>query len=307
MGRGRAIDLSWEVMDMDGFAAAAALLPAELREALMALPSGTRRRCEELRLRRGRPGTVLAAGVERPFSARPVTEDTLRAVLEAATRSSFHAAAEQLRQGYLTAAGGVRVGVCGTAVPGPDGLEGLRAFSSLAVRVPREVRGCADGIWDRLTAGGFSSALILSPPGAGKTTLLRELIRRLSECGLRVGVADERGEIAGCADGEPGFDVGPCADVITGAPKAAAAGMLLRAMNPQILAMDEITDPADGRALLRAVGCGVELLATIHGESLETVRRRPVGRVLLDAGAFRRYVLVENDGGVRRYAVGELP
>lgn len=289
---------------MDGFLAASALLPGPIRRAALALDGDSRRACEQLRLRRGRAPTALLEGGEYVLRATPVTEDDLRAVLEAATGSSLHAAAQQLRCGFVSAPGGVRVGVCGTAVPGPDGIEGVRQVSSLALRVPRAVTGCADGIWDRLNEGGFASTLIVSPPGGGKTTLLRELIRRLSLSGYRVAAADERGEIADAWEGEPAFDVGPHTDVFTGAPKAQSVCLLVRAMDPQIVAVDEISGEPDVAALLAAAGSGVKLLATAHGD-----RRAPVSgpcRTLISAGAFRRRVWVERSGGRRRYTVEEL-
>lgn len=289
---------------MDGFMAAAALLPPGLRRAALGMGPEERAVCEELRLRRGRALTALLAGREYGLGLAPVTEGEILAVLEMATRASMHAAAHELCRGYLSAAGGVRVGLCGTAVMGPRGMEGVRDVSGLAIRVPREVRGCADGIWAGLTAGGFRSAVIVSPPGAGKTTLLRELIRRLSGAGYRVAVADERGEIAAVSAGEPGFDLGPCTDVMTGAAKAQSAAMLLRAMNPQIIAMDEVTEEADGAALLRAASCGVKLLATVHGE-----RDAGAGLVLarlLDAGVFRRRIWVECREGARRYILEDI-
>ena len=292
---------------MDGFSMAAALLPNDLRRAAERLDPADRRRCEELRLRRGQRPTALLGGRERPFSPEPVTEPDLRRVLELAARASLHAAVEEVRRGYLSAPGGVRVGVCGTAVPERGGLGGLRAFTSLAIRIPRAVPGCADGVWEAVTAGGFRSLLAVSPPGAGKTTLLRELIRRLSESGLRVCVADERGELAGYDTEGAGFDLGAHTDVMTGVSKAEAAGMLLRSMNPQVLAMDEIADAAEAEALLAAVGCGVELLASVHGADLADARRRPACRMLLDAGAFRRCVTVACRGGARRCRAEELP
>jgi len=288
---------------VEGFHAAARLLPPALREAAERLPDADRRACEEFRLRRGRSASVLIGGTERPFGAAAVSGEDIRYAAEAATRSSLHAAVGELSQGFLSADGGVRVGVCGTAA----GDGGLRSFSSLAIRVPRAVRGCADGIWARLTEGGFSSLLILSPPGAGKTTLLRELVRRLSNDGLRVAVADERGELAASRDGVPGFDLGPRTDVMTGVPKARAAAMLVRSMNPQALAMDEVTDEADAAALLRAAGCGVALLASVHAATLSELSVRPACRQLLEAKVFARFVLVENRGGVRRYTAGALP
>ena len=290
---------------MDGYGAAAALLPAGLRTGAEGLGKDGRAVCEELRLRLGRPLSALLAGREYPLATAAVTETDLRAVAEAATGASLHAATEQLRAGYLTAPGGVRVGVCGTAVMGPGGMEGLRHISSMALRVPREAVGCADGIWPALTAGGFRSCLIAAPPGAGKTTLLREIVRRLSAEGTRVAVADERGEIAGAWDGAAAFDLGPCADVLTGAPKARALSMLVRAMNPQVVAMDEIGGEEDASALRAAAGCGAMLLATVHGRRGESL---PLAcRALLETGAFRRVAWIEADAGRRRYGVERAP
>ena len=145
----------------------------------------------------------------------------------------------------------------------------------------------------------------------GKTTLLRDLIRCLST-GVwinpkRVGVADERGELG---VGSLRAFLGPRVDVLAYCPKAAALRMLLRGMSPQVLAADEITDPQDIRAMEQAAGCGVTLLATAHGGSLEDLRRRPLYRELLDAGIFQAFVFLTRQGGKRHYQVwtgGEAP
>lgn len=292
---------------MDGFQKAVRLLPPELERAARALPEDQKPLCEEFRLRTGRAPTVLLGGREFVLCREPVERQMLRCVLETATRSSLHAQTEALRRGFAAAVGGVRVGICGTAVQGPGGLEGLTDFSSLSIRVPRAVPGCADGVWSALAEGGFSSTLILSPPGAGKTTLLRELVRKLSESGVRVAVADERREIAAYSGGAFGFEVGPCTDVMTGGMKAETVGMLLRAMNPRVIAVDEITDPRDVEALLEASGCGVALLATVHAARPKDLACRPAGRMLLESGAFSRCVTVENREGRRFYGVEAMP
>ena len=81
--------------------------------------------------------------------------------------------------------------------------------------------------------------------------------------------------------------------------------MLLRSMNPQIIAMDEVTDSRDAKALLEAAGCGVMLLATVHGE--RGGADSAICRRLIRAGAFQRRIWVENRKGERRYTVEAVP
>jgi stage III sporulation protein AA len=297
-------------MDMDtaeGYLRAASLLPGELRAAALALPRAGQAAAEELRLRVGTTPTVLLPDGERPLpGGRGLTANDIRGVLEVATRASAHTAAESLRQGFVTVRGGCRVGFCGEAVVSGGEITGLRSLSSAAIRIPRQVRGCADSVWPVLRQGGFQSTLLLSPPGVGKTTLLRELIRLLSEGGWRVSLADERGEVAAVWEGEAQLDVGPRTDVFTGGRKAESAMLLLRAMNPQVLAMDEISTPADTAACESAANCGVALLATAHARDMADLLARPIYRPLLERSIFRRVVTISRSGGVRTITTEEL-
>ena len=287
----------------NGYERAASLLPGEWQRAALALPESDRRGAEEFRLRVGQRMTVLLPGGERTLGAPEITEAALRDVLELATRASAHTAAEQLRGGCVTARGGCRVGFCGEAVTEGGRLRTLRALRSAAVRVPREARGCADGVFAALGGAQLGSTLLLSPPGGGKTTLARELVRLLSERGVRVAVADERGELALTPR-----SLGRCADVLSLAPKAQAAMLLLRAMNPQVIAMDEITAPEDLEAVELAAGCGVTVLATAHAVSVEGLRQRPLYQRLLALGVFRQAVVIRRlPTGERRLRVEALP
>ena len=286
-------------------------LPVRLRREALSLPREEQGRAEELRLRAGWPLAAVFPEGERPLGGPPVGGEELEQLLEIASRASVHAVLDQVRQGYLTLEGGHRIGLCGTAVCRAGEVQALRGLSSANLRVARQIPGAAAPVLDGLCPGGrLTDTLILSPPGLGKTTLLRDLIRRVAQgegCEpLRVGLADERGEVAALHGGRPQLDVGRRTDVVEGCPKAQGLMLLLRAMNPQVLAVDEITAPEDVRALALAAGCGVTLLATAHAGGREDLARRPLYRPLLEEGLFRRMVQIRRVAGKREYTVEEL-
>lgn len=212
-------------------------------------------------------------------------------VLQAAQALTGYALAvrqEELSRGFVPLKGGHRLGVCG--VMGP---KGFREITSLCVRLAHEIKGVGKEVYPLLQD---ASALIIGPPGAGKTTLLRDVIRLFSLDGTQVGIADERGEIAGCRDGMPQLDVGPNTDVITGMDKAKALLLLIRAMAPQMVATDEIGGPEDAAAILEASRCGVWVIATAHGKNVREVRRRQGMEALFQQGAFQKTVVLTAPG-----------
>ncbi|MCH1979527.1 Uncharacterized protein conserved in bacteria [uncultured Flavonifractor sp.] len=287
------------------------VLPPRLRQEAFSLPLQDQCRAEELRLRVGQPMSAVFPEGERPLGGEPVRAGELEQLVEIASRASVHAVLDQLRRGYLTVEGGHRIGLCGTAVLREGEIHSLRQLSSAAIRVARQVRNASDPVLGRLCPGGkLVSTLILAPPGAGKTTLLRDLVRRVSDgdgCQpRRVSLMDERGEVAALYSGCPQLDVGSRTDVMEGCPKARGLMLLMRAMNPQVLAVDEITAPEDVAALRTAAGCGVTLLATAHGNSREDLERRPLYRALMEAGIFQKLLLIRREGAGRSYQIEEL-
>lgn len=282
------------------------LFPLELAGALRNCHPDTQDTVEEIRCRVDSPPLLLTQDGEYAVSCRAVRAGDLEYLLERASGASVHTVADELRQGFLHTMNGCRIGLCGSAYSKDGQVAGVRQISSVAVRIPHEAKGCADPILNALLEDGFQSTLLVAPPGFGKTTLLREIIRQLSEYGLRIALADERGEVAAVYDRVPQFDLGPRTDVMTGGSKAACCMMLLRAMNPQVLAFDEITTPEDIAAMEVAAGCGVQILATAHALGPETLRQRALYRRLLDDGIFRRAVRIQRQNGARHYEVEAL-
>lgn len=295
------------------FEGAARLLPPELCRAAEAMLPGYRKTAEEVRLRIGQPPTIVAGSGEVCIpGCRCVASSDLEAVLDIATQASAYASHETLRAGFFTAPGGYRIGVAGSVSLSGGEVTGFRTLSSLSIRIPHEIPGLSEGVLrETMPDGTVRSMLIISPPGAGKTTLLRDMIRAVSDGevkkeGLRVSVADERGELAALFRGVPQMDIGRRTDVLDGCRKAEAAMMLLRTMNPQVLALDEITDPEDVAAVESAANCGVKLFATAHAEDMDDLRRRRMYMRILDGGIFEYAVFISKSGGKRSYTVRKL-
>jgi len=289
------------------FYSAAALLPQGLRETFERLSDKEKAFAEEFRLRAGLLPSVLLPGGEKRLGTRTVSPRDLIDTLEIATESSLHSSKESIRNGFVTGLGGHRIGICGTAIMKNGEIEGIRSVSSLSVRIAKEIKDCGREVASKLIESGrFMSAIVISPPGGGKTTLLRDLVRQLSNRGFRVALADERNEIAAVRGGVPQADVGMRTDVLSSCPRDQAVMLLLRTMNPEIIAMDEITAPRDARALESASNCGVGLLATAHALDVSELLGRGLYRELLSQGIFRKAVVISRTDGVRSFSVQDL-
>ena len=239
---------------------------------------------QELRLRLGKP-PELVMGDGRVRLDRSVSKDELNCVINTAARYSPWAA-QTVSEGFLTAPGGHRIGLCGDAVVKNGCVSGIREVRMLCIRVARDFPGIGAKA-DRLAG----SILVLGPPGSGKTTLLRDLVRRASERET-VAVVDERGELFPLADC---FENGVSLDVLRGCPKPEGVDMVLRTMGPSCIAVDEITAEGDCAALVRAGWCGVRLMATAHAASLKDLRSRPVYRSLVSRQLFDHVLILSRD------------
>lgn len=237
---------------------------------------------QELRMRCGRsPELVLGSGSK--WLSGTVTQDDLNFCVNAASRYSPWAAST-ISQGYITAPGGHRIGICGEAVMKDGRLSGIRTVRSLCIRVARDFPGLARRIHFRGQA-----MLILGAPGWGKTTLLRDISRAVAEDDT-VAVVDERQELF-----PPGFTTGKRMDILYGCPKCQGIETVLRTMGPDCIAVDEITAQEDCLALIHASGCGVRLIATAHAAGMTDFRRRSVYAPLRESRIFDTFLILGRD------------
>ena len=238
---------------------------------------------QELRLRIGLPPQLICASGTLWLERKIVQEDLLFCVNTASRYSPW--AAQSMAQGYITAPGGHRLGLCGEAVVQDGNMSGIRSVRSLCIRVARDFPGI--GSRYSLLPG---SILIVGPPGSGKTTLLRDLIRQISQK-QTVAVVDERRELfpEGLWTGSGSLDI------LTGCPKTAGIDIMLRTMGPETIALDEISAASDCDALYQAGWCGVRLIATAHAASLSDLCRRPLYKPLLANGLFEHILTLNKD------------
>lgn len=216
---------------------------------------------------------------------------------------SVYAYEEEIRQGYLTLPGGHRVGLAGQVVWEKDNIKTMKYIHFMNIRISHEIKGVSEKVLPYLYQNGkFQNSLIISPPGCGKTTLLRDIVRNVSDGnaygrGQTVGVVDERSEIAGMYQGLPENDVGKRTDVLDACPKVYGMMLLIRALSPKIIAVDELGSMEDIETLERTIHCGSRILATIHGDSIETVRAKRFMKHITEDKVFERYILLGKRDG----------
>ena len=145
----------------------------------------------------------------------------------------------------------------------------------LTCRIGRVITGTISCIKDICLQN--KSILFLGRPGVGKTTKLREISRLVAdELGKRVVIVDTSNEIAGDGD-TPHPAVGHARRMQVRQPEYQKDIMIEAVENhtPEVIVVDEIGTEAEAQAARTIAERGVMLIATAHGNSLESLIKNP--------------------------------
>ncbi|NJD03561.1 MAG: stage III sporulation protein AA [Ruminiclostridium sp.] len=293
------------------------VLARELADILDKVEMHDLEQLEEIRLRADKPLILQNYRKEwfvrtdgcleiNPDNAVTVSQKSISNTLELMSENSIYAFQEEIRNGYLTLRGGHRIGIAGRVVYDGNSIKNIKDVSGLNIRLSNQIIGCAAKIMKYIIKGDSEiyNTLLISPPQCGKTTLLRDIARSLSDGipgryfkGVKVGIVDERAEIAACFKGLPQNDVGIRTDVLDGCLKSIGMAMMIRSMSPDVIITDEIGCEGDSEAVLGALNAGVKIITSAHGYNVSELKSRREVLKLLEDKVFERYIVLGNSRG----------
>ena len=245
------------------------------------LPDALKRYCEacgkdlfELRIRADKPVYANVSGEYREVVCKNrrivLGKNEINEVVMKACGGSVYAFNDTIRNGYIVK-NGIRIGLSGRVVKDDGRIITLDEYSSLCIRIPHEIKGCAECVRSMIEENGkLKSLLVISPPGVGKTTLLRDLARLISQSFKKnVLIIDEKNELY-----SEDFDLGDTSDVLLGCDKKFGLYTAVRNLCPDALITDELGCASDADGLTFARSSGVAVYASVHGVSVKDAERK---------------------------------
>lgn len=241
---------------------------------------------QEIRLTVNKPVLITKENRIYSIGSSLLSFENIRNIFSAFCEYSVHTYQKEICEGFITSEGGIRIGICGTAVYENQKISNIKDISSLNIRIPHEINGCAERL-EKFDRG----ILIIGPPCSGKTTLLRDYARIKSK-NSRLVIVDERMEIAGIYRGIPCFDIG-FSSVMNGFNKCDGIKMAVRSMSPDYIICDEFGDEDDINSAVYAMKSGAKIVATIHSSDKEDLMSKPLFSKILSLKIFDCFVFLD--------------
>lgn len=259
------------------------------------------RQINEIRLRAGAPSTVIAEGKMILLHTRLDGADIDKLYMKICHGTPF-AYKECIINGYIPLSYGVRVGVGGEARYDGGVIVGVSGISVLVFRLPTCECSFGEELYRDWRERGCRNMLVCSPPAIGKTTVLRSLVRSLSrdKRDKNIVVVDERHEFYS------GDYSDSCVDVLSGYKRHVGVDIAIRTMSAHYVVVDEIGRRDECEAMLSAYGCGVGILASAHGASVDEIRKRACILEMLELGVFSLITLIERKDKIYSYRICEV-
>ena len=251
---------------------------------------------QEIRLRNNAPIIILENAQKRILSNNNLylktSKEDLENIVMKSSNFSLYSIQNQLKNGYISLKNGIRIGICGEF--SYDNIN-LKDIQSLNIRLPHQVINCSKNIFNKLFIDDkVCNTLILSPPGAGKTTLLRDILYQFNNKSeiFNIVVVDDRNEICALVNGYPSLKTYNYCDIVSHLPKEKGIMFAIKNLNPDIIITDEISSDNDCIAIEKLVNMGVNIITTIHANSLSDLKQKKYLKSIIENKNFERYIII---------------
>lgn len=292
------------------FDSAIYFLSDEIKNSLIKIPSEIKKSTQEIRLRVNKAISLICANKNffiknsgavtenyQDNDVLKIDKNTLEKSFYSLCEYSVYSFENQISKGFITAKGGHRIGLCGTAVIKNGEISSIREITSMNIRIAKEFPGCSLEIMNFLN-NSLENTLIIGPPSSGKTSILRDISRNISlgtniKKSIKTVIIDERCEIAGVSNSHTEFDVGLC-DVMNAFPKSIGIETAIRCLSPECIICDEIGGENDMDELIKCANCGVKLIASVHARNKDDFFKKSISKTLISKCGFENLVFLEN-------------